>query len=339
MEMNTQFRPRRLPCKARSVPADHTAENAYFDIPQHAEHGMPLVCSYPECSLSGARFKYCAVCEIPVAKRNFARRHSHGLLSLRGFASGENGSGFIPSAKRYRRDSDEQNCSYSEHFSSEIVSPLNLLMSPNNNVGMMLNSLNASSHQEAPICTPIGQDDTFLNPIHQVSSSLMLQEQDKEEEQEEQPRTNHLSPKRERCDVDQIGLQELNASRIREQDNPANPTPCVSGSDLETKGAGVTVMHLTSWERDWNSLLYSRPPTSDRKKMHEWMEKVLSKSEAFADDDDVSTQENGSPSIHDTVHNSSIFSTEDRLLQTFSSNITPHPLLDDEQRTEISKAA
>jgi hypothetical protein len=32
-----------------------------------------LVCSHPTCSGSGRRFRYCSVCECPVAKRNFVR--------------------------------------------------------------------------------------------------------------------------------------------------------------------------------------------------------------------------------------------------------------------------
>eukprot|EP00957_Ditylum_brightwellii_P064069 4860170-Ditylum_brightwellii.AAC.1 len=75
--MNAQFRPCQLSCKVHSVPADHTTKNAYVDIPQNTEHRLPLVHSYPECSLSDVHFKYCAVCEIPVAKYKVARHHLH----------------------------------------------------------------------------------------------------------------------------------------------------------------------------------------------------------------------------------------------------------------------
>mmetsp|Transcript_7748 Transcript_7748/g.8859 ORF Transcript_7748/g.8859 Transcript_7748/m.8859 type:complete len:322 (+) Transcript_7748:65-1030(+) len=70
---------RRMPCKARGVPGEHVARNAYIDIPLHAKHGCLLSCSHPTCRLSGRRFRFCAVCQVPVAKRNFARRHTHGL--------------------------------------------------------------------------------------------------------------------------------------------------------------------------------------------------------------------------------------------------------------------
>ena len=52
---------------------------AYFDIPANAQHGMLLVCSHPACAESGRCFRYCAVCDVPVTKRNFPMRHAHGL--------------------------------------------------------------------------------------------------------------------------------------------------------------------------------------------------------------------------------------------------------------------
>lgn len=67
-----------MPCKARSVPENHNAETAYFDIPADIEHGCTLICSHPQCAASGRRFRFCKFCDLPVAKRNFQRRHSHG---------------------------------------------------------------------------------------------------------------------------------------------------------------------------------------------------------------------------------------------------------------------
>ena len=70
--------PRRFPCKARGVPSMHNSRNAYIEIPADAVHGANLVCSHPVCAGSGRKFSYCAVCQVPVAKRNFNKRHSHG---------------------------------------------------------------------------------------------------------------------------------------------------------------------------------------------------------------------------------------------------------------------
>mmetsp|Transcript_40929 Transcript_40929/g.57574 ORF Transcript_40929/g.57574 Transcript_40929/m.57574 type:complete len:284 (+) Transcript_40929:251-1102(+) len=75
----------RIPCKARGVTdtsVPHTARNAYIDIPSNAVHGMMLICSHDVCAKS-RRFRYCTVCGIPVAKRNFLKRHGHGLLKAR----------------------------------------------------------------------------------------------------------------------------------------------------------------------------------------------------------------------------------------------------------------
>lgn len=71
---------RRVPCKARGMGDDHST-NAFFLIPENAPHGTLVVCSHRACIESGRRFRYCAVCELPCAKRNFSRRHSHGKTS------------------------------------------------------------------------------------------------------------------------------------------------------------------------------------------------------------------------------------------------------------------
>ena len=78
--IGTKREPRRIPCKARGMPEDHNAEHAYFEISFETIHGKILACSHRDCALSGRRFRYCAVCALPVAKRNFMKRHAHGLF-------------------------------------------------------------------------------------------------------------------------------------------------------------------------------------------------------------------------------------------------------------------
>ena len=51
---------RRVRCRARLLAlADHDADNAYFEIPLDAPHGMVMSCSHPKCAASGRRFRYC----------------------------------------------------------------------------------------------------------------------------------------------------------------------------------------------------------------------------------------------------------------------------------------
>lgn len=38
-----------------------------------------MICSHRACRNAGVKFRYCAFCKAPVAKRNFKRRHSHGI--------------------------------------------------------------------------------------------------------------------------------------------------------------------------------------------------------------------------------------------------------------------
>ena len=46
-------------------------------------------CSHPICRRRGVRFRYCLICQRPVAKRNFSSRHSH-QQELTAITSGDN---------------------------------------------------------------------------------------------------------------------------------------------------------------------------------------------------------------------------------------------------------
>mmetsp|Transcript_10004 Transcript_10004/g.24974 ORF Transcript_10004/g.24974 Transcript_10004/m.24974 type:complete len:824 (+) Transcript_10004:273-2744(+) len=73
-----------VPCRARGMPMDHNFISAYFVISEDAKHGENLVCSYYACRNGGIKFRYCAYCMAPVAKRNFSRRHDHGMSKKKG---------------------------------------------------------------------------------------------------------------------------------------------------------------------------------------------------------------------------------------------------------------
>ena len=53
-------------------------KTAYFVIPENVKHGEELICSYFACRNAGIKFRYCSHCKVPVAKRNFRKRHKHG---------------------------------------------------------------------------------------------------------------------------------------------------------------------------------------------------------------------------------------------------------------------
>jgi hypothetical protein len=71
---------KRFPCRARNVCGSHTSETAYIELPHDATHGLHLYCSHPQCKVSKRAFRWCDICQVIVAKRNFIKRHSHGLL-------------------------------------------------------------------------------------------------------------------------------------------------------------------------------------------------------------------------------------------------------------------
>jgi len=70
-----------VPCRARGMPMDHNFKTAYFVIPEEVEHGEELICSYYSCRNVGIKFRYCVHCKVPVAKRNFRKRHKHGMTN------------------------------------------------------------------------------------------------------------------------------------------------------------------------------------------------------------------------------------------------------------------
>mmetsp|Transcript_21788 Transcript_21788/g.45820 ORF Transcript_21788/g.45820 Transcript_21788/m.45820 type:complete len:964 (-) Transcript_21788:155-3046(-) len=68
---------RRVPCPARGMPPTHNAATAFLTLKPEVNHGDELTCSYPDCQKLGVKFRYCAMCKVPVSKRNFRSRHSH----------------------------------------------------------------------------------------------------------------------------------------------------------------------------------------------------------------------------------------------------------------------
>ena len=61
-------------------------QTAYFVIPENVRHGEELICSYFACRNAGVKFRYCSHCKVPVAKRNFRKRHRHGISVPKGVA-------------------------------------------------------------------------------------------------------------------------------------------------------------------------------------------------------------------------------------------------------------
>lgn len=122
---------RRVPCKARGVRGGHNLRTAYFDIPVNAEHGLMLVCSHEACAASGRRFRYCAICDLPVAKRNFSKRHGHGLIKpTRGGAVNSISSVSVATENTLAGIKHRRNVSNDEYFSQENVPPGQATVSP-----------------------------------------------------------------------------------------------------------------------------------------------------------------------------------------------------------------
>ena len=71
-------------CKARGMPFDHVDDNAILAFCGNCNdgkiHGAELECNYAACRAQGPKFRYCGFCKSAVSKRNFRKRHAHGML-------------------------------------------------------------------------------------------------------------------------------------------------------------------------------------------------------------------------------------------------------------------
>ena len=80
--------------------ACHGFQTAYFVIPENVKHGEELICSYFACRNAGIKFRYCSHCKVPVAKRNFRKRHKHGGDDIpRGTGDDSGGEEELPTKK------------------------------------------------------------------------------------------------------------------------------------------------------------------------------------------------------------------------------------------------
>eukprot|EP00977_Amphora_coffeiformis_P022314 scaffold10819_cov130-Amphora_coffeaeformis.AAC.1 len=89
-----------VPCRARGMPMDHNFKTAYFVIPENVKHGEELICSYFACRNAGIKFRYCSHCKVPVAKRNFRKRHKHGGEDIPRGAGDDSGGEEEPPVKK-----------------------------------------------------------------------------------------------------------------------------------------------------------------------------------------------------------------------------------------------
>ena len=88
-----------FPCRARGFKNSdgsgegsgvrHNESTAVLRIRSDAPHGTVVVCSHKACADSGRRFRWCAVCQQPVAKRNFMKRHCHGIITSARYTLGD----------------------------------------------------------------------------------------------------------------------------------------------------------------------------------------------------------------------------------------------------------
>lgn len=75
------LRSRTLPCQSTQFSFTRYRRNeqsAVFEISKDTKHGTELVCTHASCRANGIKFKWCAHCKVPVAKRTFWALHGHG---------------------------------------------------------------------------------------------------------------------------------------------------------------------------------------------------------------------------------------------------------------------
>eukprot|EP00521_Asterionellopsis_glacialis_P010043 CAMPEP_0195288914 /NCGR_PEP_ID=MMETSP0707-20130614/5392_1 /TAXON_ID=33640 /ORGANISM="Asterionellopsis glacialis, Strain CCMP134" /LENGTH=387 /DNA_ID=CAMNT_0040348843 /DNA_START=257 /DNA_END=1420 /DNA_ORIENTATION=+ len=268
---------RRLPCKARNVPEDHNVITAYFDIPADIEHGALLICSHPECARSGRRFRYCASCSIPVAKRNFLKRHSHDRPKDQLRSVGKSkliACPLLPNDETTAKVNTEKKTRSDSSMGSEEED--DIWGSVEDALDRYLDAEEESSkehydtkeHQES---VPIS-----LGPFLPVSTSTSTVNSHTTKLQESLTKTAEVNP-------DSLKHSSKHHSKLptAQCNNSVNKVTTIYGGPQMS-------MHLTPREIQWVNLLHNRPATDNTSLMHHWMESVLLLSEAQNDNATIS---------------------------------------------------
>lgn len=208
------------------------------------------MCSYRHCQEGGVKFRYCSECRLPVAKRNFHQRHSHGLAASRRTL-------LPPSIKPHLQ-------------------------------GGVVESTHDSRKESKPRWTTTNQQEDAPTSTEQATRRPIMPHHDQQQDHvvEEEGFVDRGHPKTV-CDKKPPQPQHNKQSKQpRGAAAGADGGPQILANDVlkgttevltMTAASRETTLLVREWE--WAELLHRRPPSSDTEAISKWLFEVMSISE------------------------------------------------------------
>jgi len=256
------------------------------------KHGEELFCSYKACRNGGVKFRFCSVCQVPVAKRNFRQRHMHGIDSEKQLKA--------DASMTYDEDED-----VSERASVPLRSKLHELSQVNMEAPsrkLLSAKANAKLDQASDNAKETAAAETRRNPRETNNSELSKQqsthEKAAEEEENQETASDGSSSLSSDRDNGMHRISELSESTSNNGDRESSSSGATDGAaqvemmrSAEHEGRSPaappkakkqrTEKHSVPRNRpeackvnEWLSLLWERPASTDYEGMSQWMERV-----------------------------------------------------------------
>lgn len=214
-------------------------QTAYFVISEDAKHGEDLVCSYFACRNGGVKFRYCAHCMAPVAKRNFCRRHDHGMSKVDGETNGED---------------DEVSLDQSEGSAPKDSEGVAKPCKESNKESSPEKALKKKEAKESAQAS--------MNLLTSTATNKFLDS----------------NKKKRKKTTDEIKTNEDGKDSSEDMEVEV-PNESTSGIPLEGEGSRGLASISSKRRKLWTELLVRRPRTKDPRHLSAWLNEVLTVSE------------------------------------------------------------
>jgi hypothetical protein len=217
------------------------------------------MCSYNACRKTGIKFRYCAYCNVPVAKRNFRRRHQHG-----GEPDGESQSGDDTASRSSAEEEKSKTPSKTVKQVKSVEKPLDMSTS-------MISDKNKS-----------GADSTAIKQESQISSPSNPEEQKNVEADESDEAGCRRSSFTSSSDESHNRMTNNRMTMSdRDSDSLQSPTALRTVAALPSAQQPPIALRTNNDDRTtrWAALLTKRPPSDDSNAMQAWLVEVLSVSD------------------------------------------------------------
>lgn len=218
------------------------------------------MCSYFACRNAGIKFRYCVFCKLPVAKRNFAKRHRH--------------SGKIPESEVLK---DSVSDDTADNSVDDEPAPMCTLATPQKVLSPQKGEPNVDGDGpsgESKVDASNGKN-ASQKPVSTIATSTLIKTSECNTDNPEEAVDTTMSAK--------VPSIEDETSKTQQDATMINPQPMAIKQKLVRNDAPLisstptTVISNSKRQRAWEELLLQRPktklPNSDA--MSAWIQEVL----------------------------------------------------------------